>query len=154
MASNWTNRGLQLMFAHVFRGVALPANFYVALITSAAIPTKDTNTLGELTQIQAGNGYTAGGIAVARNSTDFDVLTEDDAADVAVLQAKDLVWMPTGGPIPASGAGAAYAVITDDNATPANRNVYGFLDLAGPVSVSSGQPLTIQNIELRLGHLA
>jgi hypothetical protein len=141
MASNWTNRGRYKALEHVFRGAALPTNFFVALITNAAVPTVDTNTLGELTQIASGNGYTTNGISLTKNATDFDVLTEDDTNDRALIQIKDLVW---------TASGAYYAVLTDDNATPANRLVYAFHDLVGPISVSSGQPLTVQDIELRL----
>jgi hypothetical protein len=150
MASNWTNRGRYKALEHVFRGAALPTNFFVALITNAAVPTVDTNTLGELTQIASGNGYTTNGISLTKNATDFDVLTEDDTNDRALIQIKDLVWTASGGTLPASGSGAYYAVLTDDNATPANRLVYAFHDLVGPISVSSGQPLTVQDIELRL----
>jgi hypothetical protein len=149
MASGKTNRGRKLENDIVYRGATPPTTFYVALITNAAVPTVDTNTLGELTQIAAGNGYTTNGIAVARNTTDWDVSTEDDTNDRAIVQIKDLTWTASGGPLPASGAGAYYAVLTDDNATAANRQVFAWWDLSGPLSVSSGQPLTLQDLELR-----
>jgi hypothetical protein len=149
MASGKTNRGRKLENDIVYRGATPPATFYVALITNAVVPTADTNTLGELTQIAAGNGYTTNGVAVARNTTDWDVSTEDDANDRAIVQIKDLVWTASGGPLPASGAGAYYAVLTDDNATAANRQVFAWWDLSGPLSVSSGQPITLQDLELR-----
>lgn len=150
MASGWTNKGKGLVLAHCFRGVALPTNWYVTLITNAVVPTADTNTLSELTQIANGNGFTTNGVALSKNTTDFDVLTEDDTNDWALVQIKDLVWTASGGPIPASGTGAYYAVLTDDNATAGSRNVYYFWDLSGPVSVSSGQPITLQNCEARI----
>jgi hypothetical protein len=147
--SGWTNRGKKRMLDIVFRGVAPPTNFYMALVTSAVAPTQDTNLMSELTQIAAGNGYVSGGIAINRNTTDFDVSTEDDAADLAKIQTRDLVWTAAGGPIPASGAGARYAVLTDDNATVANREVWAYFDLTSDRSVSDGQPLTLQDPELR-----
>ena len=150
MASSWTNKGLFKMLDHVFRGAALPTNYYVALCTSATAPTVDTNTLGELTQIAAGNGYTANGISLTKNATDFDVLTEDDSTDRAFVQIKDLTWTASGGPLPASGNGARWAVLTDDNATPASRLVYAWWDLSEDRSVSTGQPLTLQNCELEI----
>jgi hypothetical protein len=61
-----------------FNAAALPTTFYAALVTSAGAPTADTNTLGELTEIAAGNGYTAGGISLSKNTTDFPSLTEDE----------------------------------------------------------------------------
>ena len=150
MASGVTNRGKYKLLDWVFRGTALPTNFYVALITSAAAPTADTNTFSELTEIAAGNGYTAGGISLTKNSTDFDTLTEDDSGDKGLVQIKDLVWTASGGTLPASGNGARYAILTDDNATQGSRLVLAWWDLVSDRSVSSGQPLTLQNCELDL----
>jgi hypothetical protein len=150
MASGMTNRGKTLLFDYVFRGTALPATFHVALVTSATAPTADTNTLSELTEIAAGNGYTSGGLSLSKNSTDFDTLTEDDTNDKAILQVKDLVWTASGGAIPASGNGARYAVLTDYNATIGSRQVLAYWDLAADRTVSSGQPLTLQNCELNI----
>lgn len=131
-------------------GVALPANFNVALVTSATAPTADTNTLSQLTEIAAGNGYTTGGISVAKNTTDIDTRTEDDTNDRGLAQIKDLVWTASGGSLPASGNGARYAVLTDANATVGSREVWAFWDLTSDRSVSVGQTLTLQDLELRL----
>ena len=150
MASGITNRGKYKLLDWVFRGTALPTNFYVALCTSAATPTADTNTLSELTEIAAGNGYTAGGISLTKNSTDFDTLTEDDSGDLGKVQVKDLTWTASGGSLPASGNGARWAVLTDDNATQGSRLVLAWWDLVSDRSVSVGQPLTLQDCELRL----
>jgi hypothetical protein len=148
MASGVTNRGKALLFDYVFRGVALPTNFYVALATSATTPTADTNTLSELTEIAAGNGYTTGGYSLSKNTTDFDTLTEDDTNDKAILKIKDVVWTASGGAIPASGNGARWAVLTDYNATVGSRQVMAWWDLTSDRTVSSGQPLTLQDCEL------
>lgn len=148
--SGFTNRGRYSVLGYVFRGATMPTNLYVALVTSAVAPTVDTNTFSELTEIAAGNGYTAGGIALTRNSTDFDALTEDDSGNLAYVQVRDLVWTASGGNLPASGSGARYAILTDDNATQGSRLVLAWWDLSSDRSVSSGQPLTLQNCELRL----
>jgi len=148
--AGWTNKLKAKVLDWVFRGTALPTNFYVALVTSATAPTQDINTLGELTEIAAGNGYTTGGISLSKNTTDFDVNTEDDAADRGLVQIKDLVWTASGGPIPASGGGARYAVLTDDNGTIASREVYGYWDLSSDRTVSDTQTLTLQDCELRI----
>src|SRR5262245_38183324 len=126
-----------------FQGVAFPTNFFVALCTSATAPNADTNTKGQLTEIATGNGYVAGGISLTRNATDFDQPLEDDATDFGRVQIKDLVWTAAGGPIPASGNGARYAILTDDNATQGSREVWAFFDLISDRSVSSGQTLTL-----------
>lgn len=148
--AGWTNRGKYLALGVFFRGVTAPTTFYMALVTSAAAPGADTNTLSELTEIASGNGYTAGGLAVARNATDFDVYTEDDANDRALIQIKDLVWTASGGTLPASGGGARYAVLVTDEGTVGNRQIVGSFDLISDRSVSSGQTLTLQDCEFRL----
>lgn len=147
MASGVTNRGKYLFLQGYFRGT-LPTNIYVALCTSTTAPTVDHNTLSELTQIAVGNGYTDGGFQLARNSTDFDVLTEDDTGDLALIQAKDVTWTASGGPIPASGNGARWAVFTTDEATVANRQILAWFDLVSDRTVSDGQPLTLQNCQI------
>lgn len=145
-----TNRGKLRILDTYFRGATAPTTFYLALVTSATAPTVDTNTFSELTEIANGNGYTTGGTAVARNATDFDSLVENDTDDRAELQIVDKLWTASGGPLPASGNGARYAVLLDANATVANREVIAFWDLSEDRSVSDGQPLTLVDSELRL----
>jgi len=150
MASLWTNKGKYKILGWSFRGETIPTNFYIALITSASAPTADTNTFADVTEIAAGNGYTAGGTSLAKNSTDWDVWTEDDTADDAYIQLKDIVWTASGGPIPASGNGARYAILTDDNGTQSAREIYTSWDLSSDRSVSDGQSLTLQDCELKV----
>ena len=145
-----TNRGKKLILEYCFNRTTRPTNFYVALCTSATTPTDDTNVLGDLTQIATGNGYSDGGYQLSPGSTDFDASGEDDTSNYGYIQLKDVTWTASGGPIPASGNGARWAVITDDNATVANRQVITFWDLSSDRSVSSGQSLTLQNCEIRI----
>ncbi len=148
--AGWTNKLKYKMLGWVFRATALPTNFYIALVTAAAAPVADTNTFSELTEISAGNGYTAGGISLTKNATDFDVWTEDDGNDRALIQLKDIVWTAETGDLPSAGAGARYAIITDDNATQGSREVYAYFDLTSPRTVSVGQTLTLTDCELRI----
>jgi hypothetical protein len=143
-----TNRGKYLLLGYAFRGTTLPTHYYVALCTSATAPTADTNTLSELTQIAATQGYTTNGIQLTPNGTDFDTYTEDDAGDKAVLKIKDLVWTASGGNMPASGNGARWAVLTDDNATPANRQVLAYWSLVSDRTISDTQTLTLADLEI------
>lgn len=149
MASLGTNRFAYKLLGWPFRAQTIPTNFYIALVTNTT-QDQDHNLMSDLTQIAAGNGYTSGGISLAKNSTDFDVWTEDDTNNRAFIQLKDIVWTASGGPIPASGSGAATAVLTDDNGTVTSREVYVEWDLGGARSVSSGQSLTLQNCEARI----
>lgn len=144
-----TNRGKYSALSRLFRGGTIPTNYYVALVRSTVAPAADINTLSELTQISTSTGYTSGGIQLTPNGTDFDVLTEDDANDRALVQIKDLVWTASGGSLD-SGAGARYAVLTDDNATEGSRLVEWFWDLTSDRNVSDGQALTLQDCEMRL----
>lgn len=148
--AGWTNKGKMRVLEWALRGATIPTNFYVALFTSAVAPTADTNTKSQLTEIANGNGYTTGGISLTKNSTDFDVLTENDTDDRGLIQIKDLVWTASGGALPSSGSGARYACLTDDNATQGSREVLFYWDLGADYSVSSGQTLTLQNLEIRI----
>lgn len=149
--AGWTNRGKFLVLDAYFRAQNQAASFEVHLVTSAATPTADTNVLTDLTEIADGNGYAQStGFALARNTTDFDVMTEDDTGDMGFIQAKDVVWTASGGPIPASGNGARYAVCTTPDAGAGNKKVIAFWDLTADRTVSVGQSLTLQNCELRL----
>jgi hypothetical protein len=144
--AGWTNRGKKNVMDIVFRGATPPTNFYVALVTTT--PTADTNLMSDLTEIAAGDGYTSGGYQLSRNSTDFDTLTEDDANDKAILKIKDLPWTASGGPIPATGSVPTYAVLTDDNGTVANREVWKFWNLGTVASTPNGTVLTLQDLEI------
>lgn len=66
------------------------------------------------------------------------------------MQIKDVAWTAAGGPIPSGGSGASYAVLLDDNGTIANREVLAYWSLTSARSVSTGQTLTLQDLELRL----
>ena len=150
MASGVTNRGKYNILAYVFRNATEVTNFYVALFTSAATPTVDTNTKSELTEIANGTGYTTGGYSTDRNSTDWDTLTEDDTNDRAIIQLKNIVWTASGGSVPTSGNGARWACLTDDNATQGSREIWAWWDLTSDRTVSDTQTLTLVDCELRL----
>lgn len=148
--AGWTNKGKYKALDQLFRKANIPTNLYVALVTSAVAPGADLNTLGELTQIATGNGYSDGGYQLAMNATDFDLLSEDDANDRALIRLKDIAWIAAGGSIPASGSGARYAILTDDNVTIGSREVIAYWDLESNRTVSDGQTLALQDCELRL----
>lgn len=145
-----TNRGKTRIAGGIFRGETLPTNFYLALCAATNTPTADTNTMADLAQVPVGNGYVDGGISLSRNSTDFDVLTEDDTNDWVVLQLKDISWTASGGDLPSSGLGARWGVLTNDNATVSLRDVWTYWDLVSNRIVSVGQTLTLQNCEIRI----
>lgn len=150
MASIFTNKGKYLIMGTYFRNETAPSVFYAPLFIDDVAPTVDTNVVGDLSQIATGNGYADGGPSVARSAVGFDVWTEDDTNDRALVQAADIVYTASGGTLPASGEGARYMGVSDDNATVANRQLLGVFDLVSQRQVSDGQALTIQDAEFRL----
>jgi hypothetical protein len=149
MASGWTNKGKARVLEIALANGAEPTSLYLALVTSAVAPSPDTNVFSSLTEITAGSGYVSGGIALTRNGTNFPVV-ENDTDDRGDIDIPDQAWTASGGAIPASGAGARWAVLTDDNATIANREVWYWFDLSSDRSVSDTQTITLQNLLIRL----
>lgn len=148
--AGWTNKGKFRMLGYPYLAATIPTNFFIALVTSATTPDADTNTFADLTEITAGNGYTAGGTSLTPGATDFDVHTEDDTNDKGLVQLRDIVYTASGGSIPASGSGARFAILTDDNGTQANREVMHFWDLSADRTVTTGQTLTLQDCEIAI----
>lgn len=146
-----TNRGVKLILDYVFSGVALPTNFYAALLTNGTTPTVDISTLGGLSQMAVGNGYTDGGLSLTPGTTDFPTNAEDDTNDYATLALKTLIWNPSG-TFPASGALPQYVALTTDEATVANRQVIAVFDAVVNSPLANGQPLEISNTRIRLSH--
>lgn len=130
------------------QGVAAPANFYVGFITSATTPTINTVTLSQLTEVAQGAGYSSGGFSVARNSTDWPTLTENDGSTgIVKIVAKDWGQVAVGAGVtfPLSGAGARYAVLLGPHATPGSREVFYVHDLVSDKTVSEGQELKVDD---------
>lgn len=142
-----TNRGKKVLANIALAGNAgdTPANWKMVLLTSATAPNADTNVLSQLTQIPAGNGYTAGGATVERSAVGMTSVSEDDTNDRSEITIKDVVWTASGGPIPSSG-GARYAVLVDDEADP---QIIAYFDLGSDRQVSDGQTLTLQAAKIR-----
>ena len=142
------------LFDAFFRGANPPANFYIALITNASVVDADVNVLGDLVEIPAGNGYTSGGIQLNPDNIDFPTLIEDDANDKGSFGLRDIVWTAAGGSIPGSGDPVRYLVLTDDNATIANRKVYLISDLGADVVAIDGQVLYISGFGAEMTDIA
>lgn len=150
MANGVTNRGRAILLGLALRNsfTGFTTKFKLHLVTAAAEPTVDTNTLSELTEIGTGNGYGTDGIDVARSGSGFDAPSEDDSGDKAICALVDVVLTASGGAIPASGSAARYAVLTTDEGTKANRQVVAWWD-AQPALVD-GQSYTLDSPALEL----
>lgn len=153
MASVSTNRGKYNILGAYFLAASgtAPVGFNLALITAAGVGTisspvaptaSNCNTWSACSanEIPAGNGYSAGGVAIPQNSTGYPTFTEDDVNNRAFVGLQTVSWTAQGGNLPISGPGAAYAVLMDQ--TP-SKNVVAVLDLGGARTVSNTQSLQI-----------
>lgn len=140
--AGFTNKGKAKILRNFFHSETPPTNLYVYLVTSATAPVADTNTLSQLTEItETGKEF-----QLSLNTTDFDTSvpdSEDDTNDKGVMKIKDCTFA---GPV----TNARYAVLTDDNGTEGSREIYCYWDLGSDRSVSSGQTLTLQDLEMNL----
>ena len=97
---------------------------------SLAAPVATNTIKGNLTEIAAGNGYTAGGIAVA--------VTKSNAAGVEKITfSGDPQWTASGGAI----APFRYATIYNDTQT--NDPLVGFYDYGSTVNLNVGESFTV-----------
>jgi hypothetical protein len=147
--AGWTNRGKKnCLSLFTGEGYSAPTTFYLALVKST--PTAATNVLGDLTEITAGNGYAAGGVAVARNNTIWTSV-EDDGADEGYVSAINITFTNTGGgTIPSDAAGATHGVLTDDNGTLASREVFAYGSFGGAKVSGTDQDFIVQGMRLTL----
>lgn len=146
-----SNRGAYNILRNTFGGDTPDATFKFALITAASAPTVDSILFASpLVEIAAGNGYTAGGETLTPGDVDFDVWTEDTTNDWALVQLADVTFSAVGGPIPASGDDARYALLTDPHATQTLREIFASWDLGGDYGVGQDQDLVIKDCEIKL----
>lgn len=147
--SGWTNVGKQRAL-DLLRGASLPTNYYIALLADSSVLGPDVAAMSDVVEITSGNGYSSGGQSIEPNGTDFDFLDAALSGDEVNLRIKDIVWTATGGPIPNGGNDARYAVLTDDNATVADREIWYYWDLQESYGVSNTQSLTLVDTEITL----
>jgi len=145
-----TNKGTFRILDIVFRGASPTTLYYLALVTDTVVPTVDTKTLGDLEEINAGNGYSSGGVVVEKSSTGFPTIVEDDIGDKSSVTMKDVSITAVGGTMPASGDPISYFVLTGDGAPISSREVYAFGDFEGEVIVLENTPISVNGYKLTL----
>ena len=145
-----TNKAKTEMLDVFFRNGTEPGNFYLALVTADDVPGPDTDVLGDLTEIPAGNGYSTGGVLVDRSSGGFPILIEEDDDDKGIIGLIDTVFTASAGPIPSGGNDIRYAVLTNDDGTIPDRKVYLWFDLLTDRLISDGQQLQINDMTAEL----
>lgn len=144
-----TTRCRELLWKWAVRGEINPTNFYIALVTSASIPTSATKTFSELTEIAAGNGYTQGGYELTPGVTDFNSIVVDDPNFFVDIGIKNIAWTASGGPIPASGDPARYWVMTTDSPILTSREIMLYGTLGADRVVTAGNSLTLIGTNIR-----
>ena len=163
MASGVTDKGkawiLETTFRKQMNGTTISDTMYVALIKASTTPTADLEEWSDLSgaEIADGNGYAhATKISLTRGVSSFDILSSDADAETnnyGHVQLKNIEWEADGGPIPASGDGARYAILMDNkggSADHATNQVLAWWDLGSDRTVTDGQTLSLQDMEIRL----
>jgi hypothetical protein len=111
----------------------LSADSFKAMLSDVAPTKAGTQVKADITEIAAGNGYVAGGVALA------GVTWVETGASSGIWQfsCNAFSWTASGGSI----AQARYVVIYDDTST--NKDVVAFLDIGAEVNITTGNSLTI-----------
>lgn len=153
MASGVTNKGKAYFGKAALRPdlVSVTTQLKAVYVTSSATLNADVNTFADVgSEIAAGSGYSSGGINITLDATGTPTVTEDDANDRADFTIRNMVLTASGGSIPASGGGARYIVITDDNGTLNSREVYAWFDLGSDRVAADGQSISATGFKIRI----
>jgi hypothetical protein len=141
-----TNRGKFKFLQFAFNAVSTPTNYYAALFTAANTPAATSSTRVALTEVAAGNGYTAGGQALAPNTTNFPGITQDDTNNLAKILVINLTWTASGGNLPSNSVGAAWMALC--GGTTSSDDVYAFWNLGASRVVANTQALQVNQAEI------
>ena len=114
------NRGIHDWSTHTFK----------VMLTNVA-PNAATHTVkADITEISAGNGYTAGGTATT--------ITSSETGGVNTNAGTQVVFTASGGAM----ATFRYAVLYNDSAT--NDNLVSYIDYGAGLTLASGESLTVK----------
>jgi hypothetical protein len=102
----------------------------IKVMLTLTAPVATNSVKADLTEIAAGNGYTAGG-------TTSTISSSAQSSGTYKLVAGDVVFTASGGAI----ANFRYAVVYNDTAT--NDELIGFFDYGSTVTLNSGESLTV-----------
>lgn len=107
----------------------LGADTLKVMLTNTA-PVATNSVKADLTEISAGNGYTAGGTAAS-------ITSSAQTSGTYKLVLADVVFTATGGSI----GPLRYAVLYDDTAT--NKDLIGWWDYGSSITLAAGETLTV-----------
>lgn len=107
------------------------AGHTLRVLLSNTAPNASTNTVkADLTEISAGNGYTAGGEDIQNDYT--------ESGGTGTLTAVDVTWTASGsvGPF-------RYAVVYNDTPTSPADPLVGYYDYGSSITLASGETFTV-----------
>lgn len=104
---------------------------YKALLTNTAPTASGTAVKGDLTEISAGNGYSAGGPAVS--------MSVSTASGTAKVTATDVTITASGGSI----GPFRYVAIYNDTTSSPSKPVVGWVDYGSSITLADGESLLI-----------
>lgn len=116
----------------VGKGVHNLATGSLKVMLTLTAPTASNAVKADLTEIAAGNGYTAGGTAAASPAY-------TQTSGTAKLTATDVVFTASGGAI----ANFRYAVLYNDTPTSPADPLIGYWDYGSTVTLASGETFTV-----------
>lgn len=102
--------------------------FKVMLTLTAPVVTNSVKA--DLTEISAGNGYSAGGTATT--------IATSETTGTTTVTGTEIIWTASGGSI----ANFRYAVLYND--TSASDNLVAFWDYGSTVTVATGETFTVK----------
>jgi hypothetical protein len=106
------------------------AHTFKVMLTNVA-PVATNTVRANITEISAGNGYTAGGLTTA--------ITTSTASGVAKITATDVTFTATGGSI----ATFRYVVIYNDTPTSPLKPLMCWIDYGSAVTLAAGESLLV-----------
>jgi len=106
------------------------SNAFKIMLVSSPAPIATNTIKSNLTEITAGNGYTAGGTATT--------ITVSETTGTTTVQGTQVVFTASGGSI----GPFQYAVLYNDTAT--NKNLVAWWDYGSSVTLASGETFTVK----------
>jgi hypothetical protein len=106
------------------------ANTFKIMLVNSPAPSATNTVKANLTEITAGNGYTAGGTATT--------ITVSETSGTSTVQGTQVVFTASGGSI----GPFQYAVLYNDTA--ASKNLVAWWDNASSVTLNAGDTFTVK----------
>lgn len=121
---------------HLAEGVHNLASHTLKIMLTNTAPVAANSVKADLTEIAAGNGYTAGGPTVT-------VTDSSQTGGTYKLTISDVTITASGGSIPASGGtGFRYFVLYNDTPTSPADPILGYWDYGSSITLANGESVT------------